>query len=295
MIFEICKIQFRSSNTLSFSARREFVIFLYVTFLGIVPFIAVVSLFMYYMKRNPTFWRKKPRIATYVPCLKHQHSTAPKPVKTIDPIVTPEQSEPIYSIIEDPAIESCNRNPNLGVENKMFFTEHPEYNIQASKYSPEKPEHIDNNETVAPFKAGMQSYKGMENPSVLNGVLNEFYYDSDDSFDSNWDVDSCRSSICKTPSSLNKNSHLNTKCVLRKSKSFLSSAKQYACQHITSLSAESNTKVGEKNVTKEKPKIDIVKSELVFTTNEQVQTMMISSLYSSSLKNSGTLKSKVLP
>ncbi|XP_054288556.1 disintegrin and metalloproteinase domain-containing protein 12 [Macrosteles quadrilineatus] len=45
------------------NARREFIIFLYVTFLGIVPFIAVVSLFVYYMKRNPTFWRKKPRIA----------------------------------------------------------------------------------------------------------------------------------------------------------------------------------------------------------------------------------------
>uniref|UniRef100_A0A1B6KWF3 Peptidase M12B domain-containing protein n=1 Tax=Graphocephala atropunctata TaxID=36148 RepID=A0A1B6KWF3_9HEMI len=44
------------------NARREFVIFLYVTFLGIVPFIAVVSLFVYYMKRNPTFWRKKPSV-----------------------------------------------------------------------------------------------------------------------------------------------------------------------------------------------------------------------------------------
>lgn len=247
---------------------------------------------MYYMKRNPTFWRKKPRIATYVPCLKHQHCTAPKPVKNIDPIVTPEQSEPIYSIIEDPAIESCNQKSNLGVENKMFFTEHPDYDIKVSKYSPGNLEHINSNETVPPFKAGEQNYKEMGNPSVLNGVLNEFYYDSDDSFDSNWDVDSCRSSICKTPSSLNKNSHLNTKCVLRKSKSFLSSAKQYARHHIKSLSAGENTEVGESNVTKEKPKIDIVISELVFTTNEQVQTMMISSLYSTSLKGGGTLNQK---
>lgn len=211
---------------------------------------------MYYMKRNPTFWQKKPRIATYVPCLKHQHSTAPQPVTNIDPRVAPEQSEPIYSIIEDPAIESCNRNQKLGVENKMFFTENPEYDIKVSKCSPENVGHIDSGETVASFKAGTQGYKGMENPSVLNGVLNEFYYDSDDSFDSNWDVDSCRSSICKTPSSLNKNSHLNTKCVLRKSKSFLSSAKQYARQRMTSLSAGANTEVGESNVTKEKPKID---------------------------------------
>lgn len=243
---------------------------------------------MYYMKRNPTFWRKKPRIAKYVPCLKHQHSTAPKPVKNIDPIVTSGQSEPIYSIIEDTAVGSCHQNLNLGVENKTFFNEHPEYDIKASKYSPENLEHINSNEVVDPFKTGMPSYKGMENPTVLNGVLNDFYYDSDDSFDSNWDVDSCRSSICKTPSSLNKNSHLNTKCVLRKSKSFLSSAKQYARHRMKSLSTRENTKVGESTFTKEKPKIDIVISELVFTTNEQVQTMMISGLYSSSLKSSGT-------
>ncbi|XP_075238230.1 disintegrin and metalloproteinase domain-containing protein meltrin [Lycorma delicatula] len=43
------------------NARQEVIVALYLVFLGIVPFVALVALFTYYMRRNPVFWRKKPR------------------------------------------------------------------------------------------------------------------------------------------------------------------------------------------------------------------------------------------
>ncbi|CAH1405789.1 unnamed protein product [Nezara viridula] len=91
------------------NARRDVITAFYIVFLGIIPGIALVSLFVYYSKRNPAVFAKKPHQTMYV---------HPQHIDTIDqkhamitkktPILPapPDPYEPVYAEIPEPIYDS---------------------------------------------------------------------------------------------------------------------------------------------------------------------------------------------
>lgn len=89
-------------------ARRDVITAFYIVFLGIIPGIALVSLFIYYSKRNPTVFTKKPHQPMYVnphiDTIDQKHAMITK--KTPIPSAPPDPYEPIYAEIPEPVYDS---------------------------------------------------------------------------------------------------------------------------------------------------------------------------------------------
>ncbi|KAG8328346.1 hypothetical protein J6590_001013 [Homalodisca vitripennis] len=277
--------------TVMYKARREFVIFLYVMFLGIVPFIAVASLFVYYMKRNPTFWRKKPRISKYVSCwLRHTPNTSYPPRDQVFANNPPNTSDTknIYSVVEGETPEhtvgtDCATIGYLDVRTLRNTFENKTYCEDSNKslYSNVKiPGLLPScgESTRCPNLSEMVSTNSNQwNTEMLTS--NRRRFNSDDT-DDTWDSETCSNSIYDT---VECNPPTRKKFVVKKSKKIMINAKHLVnkgFKNVSDLLNNSENK-GESasygtEVKIKRPKIDIVKSNLVYTTNEQVQHMMSS-------------------
>lgn len=250
------------------------------------------------MKRNPIFWLKKPRIAMYVPWLNNTNSGMPRSrsveAYAVDPNnkhfenscstkETPKQilrlnavSEPV-TMINTPSV-SC-KAVNIPVSCIMETTKNTGYsNVKELINQSKSTNSSDTNRTnstsnTISLNEDIPKYESVKETPRMHHQSSE---DSDDS----WDSDSCTNSIYGTTKDEISRIQSDKTYPLRKSKKVISNAKIYATKTFRNISMSLNRKEKTSSIIVskvDKPKPDILKSDLVSTTNVEVQNMISSS------------------
>lgn len=270
------------------------------------------------MKRNPMFWRKKPRIAMYVPWLNSCTSGMPRSpnvdVYVVDPN-NPKQPETIYSTVDGespeqtPRINTVNHRHEIlnthfsnAIDNKSYFMGTTKNTGQANVKALTK-QFESTNSSVDTKKANLQVdtnslyknitennktkllldtnslYENIPKCKVVEEIASPETQHSSDDTDDSWDSDICANSLYDTNRCNPSTEKSHKKCSVKKGRRVVSNARQYVNQRFKRVSTLLNTKdtaSSSNEIKVEKPKPHIVKSDLVSTTNVQVQNMISS-------------------